>query len=88
MSSTDVFASFVAGPDAINTSETMLAIEQVPGNMIRLSWPSVPAGYVLQSADSAFGSFTNSPLSVVSEGDENAAYPPANATHKVYRLAK
>lgn len=86
MNAIDVADSFAAGPDALDASPTELHIQWLNTDIIRVSWPTIPGAYTLQSATGASGAFTNSPLSVITEGLESAVYPPTTEARQVFRL--
>jgi hypothetical protein len=65
-----------------------LKIQPWTGNQVRISWPALAAGYLLQRSTTANAGYTSSGLTVTVEGSESAAYDTRAASARFYRLIK
>ena len=55
---------------------------------LRLAWPLGSYGFSLQKSPGVLGGWSDAGLSVVVEGNENAAYAPISETAQYFRLVK
>jgi len=55
-------------------------------NLLRLAWPTNAGSFLLQQANTATGSFTNSSLPTTTEGSSKVAYDSHDSAGKLYRL--
>lgn len=53
-----------------------------------LSWPQTSEGFVLEETELGSNSWTNSPVKIVVQGNENVVEIPATGTMKFFRLRK
>ena len=65
-----------------------LTVQRWTGNQLRISWPTVYAGWTLQFAPTPFGPWNNLGLPVVIEGPDFVVYDNIGPTPRYYRLFK
>ncbi len=70
------------------TMQPVLKIRIVPGNLVRISWPTTAFGYRLQYATSVAGPWYDLGLPVSIEGNEFVVYDMLGPGPKFYRLFK
>jgi hypothetical protein len=65
-----------------------LQIRREAGGQVRLSWPTTATGYTLRSSAVVNGTYSDTGLPVVVEGDENVSYDTVASGNKFYELVK
>ncbi len=88
MTEADVLASFVSGPDALDSvPEVNLRVTRTTDGRVRVAWPSSLTGYTLEVSGHPAGPFVPAAgLVETTEGLETAAYDDAPGPYRVYRL--
>jgi len=90
------YVGFTGADGGISSTQTITDFQYVPltalsvrtsGANVVVTWPMLPAGYVLQSrADLASGNWQPVPNPVVQVGGQNQVTLPASAAKQFYRL--
>jgi hypothetical protein len=83
-----ITAEEAAALAGLSPSNPKLTIQKWTGNQIRVSWPASFTGYTILKSSSVSGGWGPSGLAVTVEGNENAAYAPAQGSAQFYRLQK